>query len=85
MAFSNAIFILTDFLKTVALRFPIMYGEEERVCFTKMIALSEKWNGQIPKIAGDGGKHQLIYAGMFKFGVLNALFKGVFLSTKQVP
>lgn len=40
-----------------------MYGEEDRQCFSKLIAVSEKWNGQIPKIAGDGGKHQLIYAG----------------------
>uniref|UniRef100_A0A336L505 CSON004995 protein n=1 Tax=Culicoides sonorensis TaxID=179676 RepID=A0A336L505_CULSO len=53
---------------TVALRFPIMYGEEDRTCFTKLIELSEKWNGQIPKIAGDGGKHQLIYAGNAAWG-----------------
>uniref|UniRef100_A0A336N122 CSON010444 protein n=1 Tax=Culicoides sonorensis TaxID=179676 RepID=A0A336N122_CULSO len=59
---------VTDFLKTVALRFPIMYGEEDRTCFTKLIELSEKWNGQIPKIAGDGGKHQLIYAGNAAWG-----------------
>lgn len=54
---------ILDFLSTVALRFPLMYGEEDRQCFSKLIAVSEKWNGQIPKIAGDGGKHQLIYAG----------------------
>lgn len=50
-------------LRTVALRVPIMYGEEDRTCFNKIIEVAENWNGQIPRFAGDGGKHQIMYAG----------------------
>lgn len=51
-----------DTLSTTALRIALVYGEEDK-CITKIIRFTEKWGGNIPRFASDGGKHQLIYAG----------------------
>lgn len=39
------------------------YGEGDNFIFTKLFNLSRSWGGQIPRIAGDGGKHQFMYIG----------------------
>lgn len=52
-------------LLTTAIRPPIIYGEEDSWFFPSLIEISEKFNGRIPRIAGAGGKHQIVYAGKF--------------------
>lgn len=51
-------------LKTVVLRPTVMYGEEDHRYFPTLIKIGERFNGDIPKIAGVGGKPQISYAGM---------------------
>lgn len=52
-------------LLTTAIRPPIIYGEEDSWYFPSLIKISEKFNGRIPRIAGAGGKHQIVYAGNY--------------------
>lgn len=54
---------LTDKLYTCSLRPTFTYGEGDKYIFSKLYELSSRWSGQIPRIAGDGGKHQLVYVG----------------------
>lgn len=50
-------------LLTVALRPSIMYGEADYKFIPTLMKIAHWNNQQIPKIAGQGGKHQPTYAG----------------------
>ncbi|ETN66772.1 hydroxysteroid dehydrogenase [Anopheles darlingi] len=50
-------------LKTIAIRPTVMFGECDERFVPNIIKVALKYNGAIPKIAGPGGKQQLVYAG----------------------
>ncbi|XP_077291622.1 3 beta-hydroxysteroid dehydrogenase/Delta 5--_4-isomerase type 2 [Arctopsyche grandis] len=50
-------------LKTVALRPSFIYGEEDPRFMTSIINVAQKMGGRVPKLAGAGGKQQVVYAG----------------------
>ncbi|XP_052873749.1 NADPH-dependent 3-keto-steroid reductase Hsd3b5 [Anopheles cruzii] len=50
-------------LKTIAIRPPVMFGECDERFIPTIVKVAVKFNGAIPKIAGPGGKQQIVYAG----------------------
>ncbi|XP_065079851.1 3 beta-hydroxysteroid dehydrogenase/Delta 5--_4-isomerase [Ochlerotatus camptorhynchus] len=50
-------------LKTIAIRPPVTFGEGDQRFIPSIIKVALRFNGEIPKIAGPGGKQQLVYAG----------------------
>lgn len=52
-------------LKTVALRPPLMYGEQDPRFLTNLINAAHKLGGKVPKIGGAGGKQQVVYVGQY--------------------
>ncbi|XP_049290446.1 3 beta-hydroxysteroid dehydrogenase/Delta 5--_4-isomerase [Anopheles funestus] len=50
-------------LKTIAIRPPVMFGECDERFVPSITKVALKFNGSIPKLAGPGGKQQIIYAG----------------------
>lgn len=52
-------------LKTVALRPSFIYGEEDPRFMTSIINVAQKMGGRVPKLAGAGGKQQVVYAGLY--------------------
>lgn len=59
-------------LKTIALRPPTYYGEEDTKFFPNLLKLGKRFNWQIPRLAGAGGKHQMVYAGNVAWAHLRA-------------
>lgn len=53
----------SDELLTVALRPTMMYGEEDYKFMPTIIKVAHNFNQQIPKLFGQGGKHQITYVG----------------------
>lgn len=54
--------VVSDHLKTVALRPTLLYGECDERFFPAIMRLSIRFKGKIPRIA-EGGKKQLTYVG----------------------
>ncbi|XP_059613602.1 3 beta-hydroxysteroid dehydrogenase/Delta 5--_4-isomerase type 4 [Phlebotomus argentipes] len=52
-----------EILRTVALRPTILYGECDERFFPLLMRIGVRFGGQIPRIAGVGGKQQLTYVG----------------------
>ncbi|XP_050092921.1 3 beta-hydroxysteroid dehydrogenase type 7 [Anopheles aquasalis] len=50
-------------LKTIAIRPTVMFGECDERFVPNIIKVALRYNGAIPKVAGPGGKQQLVYAG----------------------
>ncbi|XP_058462323.1 3 beta-hydroxysteroid dehydrogenase/Delta 5--_4-isomerase [Malaya genurostris] len=50
-------------LKTIAIRPPVIFGEGDQRFVPTLIRVAMRFGGEIPKIAGPGGKQQLLYAG----------------------
>uniref|UniRef100_A0A8D8BPX9 3 beta-hydroxysteroid dehydrogenase type 4 n=1 Tax=Culex pipiens TaxID=7175 RepID=A0A8D8BPX9_CULPI len=50
-------------LKTIAIRPPVMFGEGDQRFVPGVIKVAMRFGGEIPKLAGPGGKQQLVYAG----------------------
>ncbi|XP_037932308.1 3 beta-hydroxysteroid dehydrogenase/Delta 5--_4-isomerase type 1 [Teleopsis dalmanni] len=57
-----------DYLSTVALRPPLTYGEGDSHFVPQMFDYLSKRGFTYPRIAGAGGKHQLVYAGNVAWG-----------------
>lgn len=74
---------LTDYLATSAVRAPLTYGECDSHFVTKVFDYLSKRNWTFPRIAGVGGKQQLVYAGNVAWGHLCA-YKALKVSTKAV-
>lgn len=56
-------YYFTDVLQTVALRPPLMYGEGDNHFMPAVLRYLSNHNYKIPRIAGAGGKQQLVYVG----------------------
>ncbi|XP_055687921.1 3 beta-hydroxysteroid dehydrogenase/Delta 5--_4-isomerase type 2 [Lutzomyia longipalpis] len=52
-----------DVLRTLSLRPTLMYGECDERFFPLLMRIGARFGGQIPRIAGVGGKQQLTYVG----------------------
>ncbi|KAG4073766.1 hypothetical protein HA402_000990 [Bradysia odoriphaga] len=52
-----------DEMLTVALRPTMMYGEEDYKFMPTIMKVAHNFNQQIPKLFGQGGKHQITYVG----------------------
>ncbi|XP_055607558.1 NADPH-dependent 3-keto-steroid reductase Hsd3b4 [Uranotaenia lowii] len=50
-------------LKTIAIRPPVMFGEGDQLFVPTLIKVALRFGGELPKIAGPGGKQQVLYAG----------------------
>lgn len=74
---------LIDYLATSAIRAPLTYGECDSHFVTDAFDYLSKRNWIYPRIAGVGGKQQLVYAGNVAWGHLCA-YKALKVSTKAV-
>ncbi|EAT48210.1 AAEL000733-PA [Aedes aegypti] len=59
-------------LKTIAIRPPVVFGEGDQRFIPSIIKVALRFNGEIPKLAGPGGKQQLVYAGNVAWAHLRA-------------
>ncbi|XP_053676118.1 3 beta-hydroxysteroid dehydrogenase/Delta 5--_4-isomerase [Anopheles nili] len=50
-------------LKTIAIRPPVMFGECDERFVPSIAKVAQRFKGAIPKLAGPGGKQQIIYVG----------------------
>lgn len=41
----------------------MVYGEQDSNFMTSVLGVAHKFGGRVPKIAGAGGKQQVVYAG----------------------
>ncbi|KAM8709200.1 hypothetical protein ACLKA7_016072 [Drosophila subpalustris] len=72
-----------DYLATSAIRAPLTYGECDSHFVTNIFDYLSKRNWVFPRIAGVGGKQQLVYAGNVAWGHICA-YKALKVSTKAV-
>ncbi|XP_067647714.1 3 beta-hydroxysteroid dehydrogenase/Delta 5--_4-isomerase type 4 isoform X2 [Eurosta solidaginis] len=61
-----------DYLQTVAIRPPLTYGEGDEKFVPRVLEYLERRGFSYPRIAGSGGKQQLVYAGNVAWGHLCA-------------
>lgn len=47
----------------------MMYGEEDQKFMPPIMKVAHNFNQQIPKLFGQGGKHQITYVGKLKSGI----------------
>ncbi|KAH8365551.1 hypothetical protein KR093_001945 [Drosophila rubida] len=79
---SRLLFCL-DYLATSAIRAPLTYGECDSHFVTDTFEYLSKRDWVFPRIAGVGGKQQLVYAGNVAWGHICA-YKALKVSTKAV-
>ncbi|XP_030373217.1 3 beta-hydroxysteroid dehydrogenase/Delta 5--_4-isomerase type 1 [Scaptodrosophila lebanonensis] len=72
-----------DYLATSAIRAPLTYGECDSHFITDIFSYLSKRDWVFPRIAGVGGKQQLVYAGNVAWGHICA-YKALKVSTKAV-
>ncbi|KAH8302313.1 hypothetical protein KR044_005029 [Drosophila immigrans] len=72
-----------DYLATSAIRAPLTYGECDSHFVTNIFEYLSKRDWVFPRIAGVGGKQQLVYAGNVAWGHLCA-YKALKVSSKAV-
>ncbi|XP_062129759.1 3 beta-hydroxysteroid dehydrogenase/Delta 5--_4-isomerase [Drosophila sulfurigaster albostrigata] len=72
-----------DYLATSAIRAPLTYGECDSHFVTDTFEYLSKRDWVFPRIAGVGGKQQLVYAGNVAWGHICA-YKALKVSTKAV-